>query len=548
MSRYRLARMLRSRRGLLAAIATSIAVGGFGPLANASGAVLPPECTQSGLTVTCTYTSGSNPFDVPAGVSSINVVAVGARGGSSFADGGFGAVVSGDLAVVSGNTLYAMVGGNGGFQTPGTNGGGNGGGGGFNDSGGGGGASDVRSSQNDLSSRLLVAGGGGGGGGTTLTSFGVGGIGGTGGAGGGSAGDSTGGGGGGGGGSNTSGGAGGAGGSPCETMCIAGGDGAPGVSGFGGDGGAGGGGGSPGLPVFGGGGGGGGGGLFGGGGGGGGSGLGGGGGGGGSNLVPPGGSESIDTTGTPLVEISYTVPKHDTATNVSCSADTVVATRPTTCTATVTDTAGAEQTQPAGTVEFTSSGPGSFSANAQCNLAGAGASSASCSLTYTPAATTANPVRTDAVSAAYGGDSTHKDSQGQTQVSVISPTALAKGSFVIGDQNAAIGSAVTFWGDSWSALNGLSGGPAPASFKGFASQILNNPPQCGDRWTSGRGASPAPPASVAQYMEVIVSGSIAKQGSTISGDTQHVVVVRTDPGYQPEPDHPGTGTVIAQAC
>jgi hypothetical protein len=49
-------------------------------------------------------------------------------------------------------------------------------------------------------------------------------------------------------------------------------------------------------------------------------------------------------------------------------------------------------------------------------------------------------------------------------------------------------------------------------------------------------------------MQVIVSDSIAKQGSTISGDTRHVVVVRTDPAYQPDPSQPGTGTVIAQAC
>jgi hypothetical protein len=60
------------------------------------------------------------------------------------------------------------------------------------------------------------------------------------------------------------------------------------------------------MPLFlsGGGGGGGGGGVFGGGAGGGGV-FGGGGGGGGSNLVPPGGTASVDTTGVPMVQIFY---------------------------------------------------------------------------------------------------------------------------------------------------------------------------------------------------------------------------------------------------
>jgi hypothetical protein len=133
-------------------LTTAIAAAGVGGLLADQAAALPSACSQSGRTVTCTHTSGSNPFTVPAGVFSIHVVAVGGRGGfGAFdADGGDGAVVSGDLPVKKGRTLYAVVGAN----AP------------FNDSGAGGGsASDVRTSQNDLSSRLLVAGGGGGAGG-----------------------------------------------------------------------------------------------------------------------------------------------------------------------------------------------------------------------------------------------------------------------------------------------------------------------------------------------------------------------------------------------
>ena len=49
-------------------------------------------------------------------------------------------------------------------------------------------------------------------------------------------------------------------------------------------------------------------------------------------------------------------------------------------------------------------------------------------------------------------------------------------------------------------------------------------------------------------MAVIVSSSITKSGSTISGNTAHMVIVRTNPGYAPNPGHPGTGDVVAQIC
>jgi hypothetical protein len=131
---------------------------------------------------------------------------------------------------------------------------------------------------------------------------------------------------------------------------------------------------------------------------------------------------------------------------------------------------------------------------------------------------------------------------------LISPTPLASGSFVIGDRNAAVGTAVTFWGSQWSTLNSLSGGPAPPPFKGFASHTPNNPPKCGDHWTTEQGASSNPPATVPQYMEVIAAGSITESGPTISGDAPEVVVVKTDPGYGPGLGNAGTGTVVAEVC
>jgi TolB protein len=245
-------------------------------------------------------------------------------------------------------------------------------------------------------------------------------------------------------------------------------------------------------------------------------------------------------------------PKHPTSTSVSCSPPTVVAGQLTTCTATVTDTATSGQTTPTGTVSFTSTGPGTFGGGGSCTLATASSSSASCSGTYTPGSTPANPVRTDTITASYTGDSTHDASSGTTQETVISPTALASGSFVIGDLNATVGSIVSFsdvewWGSNWWKRNSLSGGPAPAAFKGFA-ESSPSPPTCGENWTTGTGNSSGPPATVPGFMAVIAASKITQSGSVISGNAPEVVVVRTNPGYAPNPGHVGTGTVVAIVC
>lgn len=136
-----------------------------------------------------TFTSpGEHPFVVPAGVTSIQIAAVGGKGGSgndgygaSFGPGGFGATAAGTVPVTPGQHLFVEVGGNGGTSTSpgargsgGFNGGAEGGGGVLCPNpivaagGGGGGASDVRTSSRAVdplgSSRLVTAGGGGGGG------------------------------------------------------------------------------------------------------------------------------------------------------------------------------------------------------------------------------------------------------------------------------------------------------------------------------------------------------------------------------------------------
>src|SRR5262249_13890276 len=145
----------------------------------------------------------------------------------------------------------------------------------------------------------------------------------------------------------------------------------------------------------------------------------------------------------------------------------------------------------------------------------------------------------------------------------LTPMVLASipqvpGPFVIGDENATIGSKVTFWGAKWSKRNSLSGGPAPSSFKGLTSDAPSNLslPQCGGSWTTnacGRrlacraGGSLVPPATLPPCIAGIASSSITKAGPNISGNNvPAVTIIKTDPGYSPDPNTPGTGTVVYQ--
>lgn len=306
----------RSRVWVRTLVAAAASLGAATAVGGTPAVGLPSECSAAGTTVTCTYTSGSNPFTVPAGVIAVHVDAVGGTGERPLggAPGGAGAHVAANLAVTPGSTLYAVVGGNGGNVTAGgANGGRGGGSGGIvfclidppfclvgGPGGAGGGASDVRTAANDLGSRLLVAAGGGGGGGFGATMF----SGNSPGSPGAAAGASAYGTGGGAAGTSSGGGVGGPGVCFLDVICAS--------AGAAGGRGAGGGGGdgaqvsfTPSSAASGGGGGGGGGGWYGGGGGGGDVQGGGFGGGGGSNRVPFGGSQAIDTTGVPMVQISY---------------------------------------------------------------------------------------------------------------------------------------------------------------------------------------------------------------------------------------------------
>lgn len=160
-----------SRAGLAALVGVAAACGGV--IAGGS-----PAWADHHVTATYAATGGEQVWNVPAGVTSVHVVVIGARGGGgdgSGEDGRPGARVEADLAIPAGVTrLWVEVGepggdgGDGAF--PGFGGGGEGGAGAPFNGGAGGGASDIRTCSlgspcDSAASRLVVAGGGGGGGG-----------------------------------------------------------------------------------------------------------------------------------------------------------------------------------------------------------------------------------------------------------------------------------------------------------------------------------------------------------------------------------------------
>lgn len=158
----------------------------------------------------------------------------------------------------------------------------------------------------------------------------------------------------------------------------------------------------------------------------------------------------------------------------------------------------------------------------------------------------AQPLGPGVVADAFAGDVFYLPSASNATTIVFA--FLTRGAFDVGDLSASIGSGVTFWDAQWSAVNSLSGGAAPPAFKGFASNLTAEPPNCRVTWTTDPGNSSAPPATIPTYMGVLVPTHVVKAGSTISGDVLSIVVVQTNGGYGPNPGHPGTGTVIAQFC
>jgi Bacterial Ig-like domain (group 1) len=168
-----------------------------------------------------------------------------------------------------------------------------------------------------------------------------------------------------------------------------------------------------------------------------------------------------------------------------------------------------------------------------------GAGIASCTI-----ASVNQPGGAGTATASFAGDAFYRPATDTKPI--LNFSFLATGSFVIGDhQNSAIGNSVTFWDSTWLQDNSLASGPH--SFKGFAQNPTT--PSCGVGWSADTGNSTPPPAGpLPAFMGVIVTSSATQSGSTVSGNTVHIVIVQTNPGYAPDPGHAGTGKVVATFC
>ena len=233
--------------------------------------------------------------------------------------------------------------------------------------------------------------------------------------------------------------------------------------------------------------------------------------------------------GTGSASLNVTVTKHPT--NLTYVGPTTVFNESATLSAKLKDESGTDTAKPSGrSVLFSITGE---------TLTGTTDESGVATVTTQLPASALGP---QAVSVSFAEDDLYLASSAEANLTLFGLPAT--GSFAIGDQHAA--GSVTFWGAQWAKKNPMSGGSAPSSFKGF----VNRPglPVCGAPWSTDPGNSSDPPNSVPSYMGVIVADSITKSGSTISGNSKHIVVVKPDSGYGPSPGHAGTGTIVASVC
>jgi hypothetical protein len=156
------------------------------------------------------------------------------------------------------------------------------------------------------------------------------------------------------------------------------------------------------------------------------------------------------------------------------------------------------------------------------------------------------------VTATFAGDTYYLSSSAASTAIVFAFPPV--GDFVLGDQSVAAAgptTTLTWWSSDWSVVNVLSGGVAPTSMKGFANTLTPSaPPACDGTWKTTSGNSPPPVGIefIPSYMGVLVSPLVSKTGATLSSAVPKIVVIKTNPGYSPNPGHKGTGTYVATYC
>jgi hypothetical protein len=160
------------------------------------------------------------------------------------------------------------------------------------------------------------------------------------------------------------------------------------------------------------------------------------------------------------------------------------------------------------------------------------------SATGVATATLALPTGPFTLTVTYAGDTTHTASSATQPLIVFEPTR-----FVVWGGGASqladalpVGQRVVFWGTQWPGVSA----PVPAAFSGCADQVR------GATWTGRPGNASRPPATIPSYLGALVTTSVDKHGSTITGNVVAEVVLQVEnpAAYQPDPGHEGAGTVL----
>ena len=120
--------------------------------------------------------------------------------------------------------------------------------------------------------------------------------------------------------------------------------------------------------------------------------------------------------------------------------------------------------------------------------------------------------------------------------------------FVVGDTEPhGIGDVVNFWGPQWWRNNAVSGlvGNGVSGFKGDVTTAGN---YCGGTWSTTTGNSAPPPPAIGQPVVVVVTDAVGKNGGTISGTIQKILLVNHDETYDHNVGHHGFGVVTTVLC
>jgi hypothetical protein len=128
------------------------------------------------------------------------------------------------------------------------------------------------------------------------------------------------------------------------------------------------------------------------------------------------------------------------------------------------------------------------------------------------------------------------------------PPTVTAPFFVIGDIEAhSVGDTVNFWGPDWWKNNSVSGlsSSGIASFKGYTNVTA---PTCGGTWSALTGNSLTPPDTIPADVAIVVTGSTLKDGPSVSGNVEQILIVHQDGGYGPSVGHAGNGVVTRVVC